>query len=232
MTLIVKDANETGQEAPARLGPAHPGGIKRVSVGCGPNHIRRDWWNVDVRPFKGIDEVFDAIQPWPWSGIEYVFAEHFLEHLTLQGAIAFLTHAGQALKPGGKIRLSTPSLEFVVKTHFSFEGGDEARQVMQTMGMNRAFHGWGHQFLYSRPFLKKLLEDLKYDRVEFYPYRTSDDPVLHDLERHKSSQSFKMGFPGAWNVEATRGSDPPCLSAEHLAVYDVNYFRYVKSSAH
>ena len=32
----------------------------------------------------------DVTKPWPFNGLEYVYGEHFLEHLSLEGAIAFL----------------------------------------------------------------------------------------------------------------------------------------------
>lgn len=63
-----------------RLGPNFPSGIKRVHVGCGPHAILPDWWNVDVRKFRGIDDVIDAAEPWPYTDLDFVFAEHFIEH--------------------------------------------------------------------------------------------------------------------------------------------------------
>ena len=32
----------------------------------------------------------DVTKPWFFNGLEYVYGEHFLEHLSLEGAIAFL----------------------------------------------------------------------------------------------------------------------------------------------
>jgi hypothetical protein len=105
--------------AGARRGPSHPDGLRRVNVGSGPALLPPDWWNVDVRPFPGIDEVMDAAAPWPWQDrLDYVYGEHFLEHLTVPQALRFLVEAGKSLRQGGRIRLSTPSLEWVLATHF------------------------------------------------------------------------------------------------------------------
>jgi predicted SAM-dependent methyltransferase len=57
-----------------------------------------DWWNVDLRAFPGIDAVMDVTKPWPFDGWEYVYGEHFLEHWSLEGAIAFINHAWKSLK--------------------------------------------------------------------------------------------------------------------------------------
>jgi predicted SAM-dependent methyltransferase len=208
----------------AHLSPHETGGIKKVSVGCGPNHIRPDWWNVDIRRFEGIDEKLDATRPWPWSGLDFVFAEHFLEHLTLEQAIQFVQHAASALKVGGRLRLSTPSLEYVLKTHFSFDSAED--RFNQTLGLNRAFHGWGHQFLYSREVLQRLFVDSKLVDVKFFAYGESDTAELRDLERHKNGRGSRFGFPGVWIVEGARGEALPGMDAAALQVYRDVFIRY------
>ena len=148
-----------------RLSPQNHNGIKKVQVGCGPHNIMADWWNVDIRPFPGIDQVMDVTKPWPFNGLEYVYGEHFLEHLSLEGAIAFLNNVWKSLKLGGVIRLSTPSLEWVLSTHFNLSETNPQRRIDSTFSMNRAFHGWGHQFLYSKDFLQSLLDNLGWQKV-------------------------------------------------------------------
>lgn len=75
-----------------RKGPNDFNGLKKLQVGCGPQNLMSDWWNVDIRAFPGIDQVMDVTKPWPFDGVEYVYGEHFLEHLRLEGAIAFLNY--------------------------------------------------------------------------------------------------------------------------------------------
>jgi hypothetical protein len=31
---------------------------------------------LDVRKFRGIDDVIDAAEPWPYTDLDFVFAEH------------------------------------------------------------------------------------------------------------------------------------------------------------
>lgn len=86
----------------SKLSPAHPSGIKKLQVGCGPNNIFPNWWNVDIRMFPGIDEVMDVTKQWPYENcLDYIYGEHFLEHLTIDSAFGFLTSSNQALKKGG-----------------------------------------------------------------------------------------------------------------------------------
>src|SRR5690606_11195704 len=82
-----------------RVPPDAPDGIRNLQVGCGPKHLRPNWWNTDLRPFKGLDEPMDAVKPWRWNNLlDHVYAEHFLEHLELQDAVEFLLNAGRALR--------------------------------------------------------------------------------------------------------------------------------------
>ena len=210
--------------ARARLDPAS---VRRVQVGCGPHNLMQGWCNVDIRDFPGIDAVMDVTKPWPWKGLDYVYGEHFLEHLELEGALAFLCHAGRALKPGGRIRLSTPSLEWVMKTHFTFTRKEPKKIVQQTLGTNRAFHGWGHHFLYSRVMLQWLLEQIGFTDIRFYDYGESEDANLRGIERHGKFTKAE-GFPSVWIVEAARSEKEiavPDSLRQHL---DWNFSRYVR----
>lgn len=211
-----------------RLGPSHSNGIKKVQVGCGPHNILLDWWNIDIRAFPGIDQVMDVTQPWLFTGLEYVYGEHFLEHLSLEGAVNFLNNACNSLKPGGTIRLSTPSLEWVLSTHFNLSESSTQQRISSTFAINRAFHGWGHKFLYSQDFLTSLLENLGWREIKYCEYGKSEQPALTELERH-GKVSFCQGYPSVWIVEAIRG-DPPASSdlAAYNHVLEQSYIRYVR----
>lgn len=201
---------------------------QKIHVGCGPHAIMQGWWNVDIRSFPGIDEAFDATQPWPYSDARYVYAEHFLEHLGLDQALQFLTHAGNSLVRGGVIRLSTPNLEWVLHTHF--EPGDVPfeKRLADTLRTNRAFHGWGHRFLYSRQVLAHLLESLGFLEITFCEYGASRHAELANIEKH-GKYSIVGGFPSVIIVEARRGNDTIAVPDELQHYLKENYLRYVAS---
>jgi hypothetical protein len=52
--------------------------------------------------------------------------------------------------------------------------------------LNRAFHGWGHQFLYNRATLEAALRGAGFANVMFCRYGQSDRPELAGLERHET----------------------------------------------
>jgi predicted SAM-dependent methyltransferase len=211
---------------PERIGPSNPEGIKKVHVGCGPHAIMEDWWNIDIRKFPGIDEAIDATAPWPFQDLHYVYAEHFLEHLTLDQATQFLIHSGRSLREGGILRLSTPNLEWVVHTHFQTGPIEQSKRLMDTLRTNRAFHGWGHQFLYSAEMLAHILDAVGYDVIVPCTYGHSAHLELDNLEKH-GNYVVTDGFPSVVIFEATRGQSPPAASPELTSYLHENYLRYV-----
>lgn len=177
--------------------------IARVHVGCGPQNIMEGWWNVDIRSFPGIDEVFDVREAWPWKDLEYVYGEHFIEHLDLSDALLFLENAGNSLAVGGIIRLSTPNLAWVIETHFHRESASAEERIRDTMVFNRAFYGWGHKFLFTRELIQAVLESMGFCDVNFPAYGESNVPDLRGLERH-GGYSVDDGLPSVIISEAAR----------------------------
>jgi predicted SAM-dependent methyltransferase len=177
--------------------------VTKVQVGCGPHALLDGWCNTDIRGFKGIDQVMDATEPWPFTGLTHVFGEHFLEHLDIDKAIDFLVHAGNSLAPGGRIRLSTPNLAWVIRTHFALGPVDEEQRLADTLRTNRAFHGWGHRFLWTTEMLTGVLASVGFEDIEIFGYGESRDPEFQNLERH-GGYSVVDGLPSVVLVEAVR----------------------------
>ena len=98
-----------------------------------------------------------------------------------------------------------------------------------TYQANRAFHGWGHQFLYSRPFLERILARTGFEGIRFYEFGESDDPELRGLERH-GTPVFSDGWPSVWNVEASRPmTGEPEVDATLIDEIEQEFVRYVRS---
>lgn len=180
---------------------------ERVNVGCGPKLQLPGWWNTDIREFDGIDQVMDAAAPWPFAprSLSYVYGEHFLEHLDVLDALRFLRFAGESLRIGGRLRLSTPNLEWVIATHFRLDSTPDEQRWRDTISTNRAFYGWGHRFLWSRELLEFVVLRAGYASVAFPAYGESTDPELRSLEQH-GGYSIAAGRPSVIIVEATRQS--------------------------
>ena len=94
----------------------------------------------------------------------------------------------RALADDGILRVSTPNLDWVLASHYRhgrWTTDDEA--ISDCFRMNRAFHGWGHRFLYNRQALEAALSAAGFSTITMHRYGESDVPELAGLERHEKS---------------------------------------------
>jgi predicted SAM-dependent methyltransferase len=158
----------------------------RLHVGCGPQ-ILAGWTNVDNQTYPGVDHVLDVTIGLPFHDVEYVFAEHFIEHLSFDDAFNFMRECRRVLADDGILRLTTPNLDWVMETHYRRESwatdGDAIDACFRT---NRAFRGWGHQFLYNRQSLDAALRLAGFASIESCAYGESRHEPLRGIERHET----------------------------------------------
>lgn len=183
----------------------------RLHVGCGRERLE-GWVNVDVQLFPGVvDFVADAGRGLAVRDLDAVFAEHFLEHLELDAAVAFLVDAHRALRPAAPLRLSTPNLEWVWRTHYRQHAEPEQRRRDALM-LNRAFHGWEHRFLWNRALLAEALAACGFVALRWHRHGESERAQLRALERHETYPDTPE-LPHVLVVEATKGEQQPELLA-------------------
>lgn len=158
----------------------------RLHIGCGQEAIG-DWINIDSRALPGVDRVLDVRLGLPFERVAAIYAEHFLEHLSLEEGLAFLRECRRVLAPDGILRLSTPNLDWVLASHYRFgQTLAEDERVVDCFRLIRAFHGWGHEFLYNAGMLSAVLQSSGFESVRFQTYGESDVAFLKGLERHET----------------------------------------------
>ena len=178
----------------------------RLHIGCGEQSLK-GWINIDNQGLPGVDQVLDVRHGLPFSGVAAIYAEHFLEHLSLDDGLAFLRECRRVLLPEGVLRLSTPNLDWVILTHYRgpAAGDDDARE--DCFRINRAFHGWGHQFLYNGATLESALAASGFASVERRVYGKCERPELAGLERHETWE-VTPDLPHVLIVEAWGAAEP------------------------
>jgi hypothetical protein len=90
------------------------------------------------------------------------------------------------LTPDGTLRLSTPNLDWVILTHYHGRTLPKEEARLDCMRLNRAFHGWGHQFLYNQSMLASALGSAGFARIVSCRYGESATADLSGLERHET----------------------------------------------
>jgi predicted SAM-dependent methyltransferase len=199
----------------------------RLHVGCGRARME-GWLNLDIQRLPGVDVVADVTKGLdiPDGAAEAVFAEHFLEHLPLADALAFLAEVHRVLAPGAWVRLSTPNLDWVWATHYRLDlGAEEKRDA--ALRINRAFHGWRHRFLWNREMLEETLLASGFDEVRWCRYGESELPAFRGIERHEEYQD-EPGLPHVLVVEAHKGTPRPERLAALRSLVTVEFLMHMK----
>lgn len=175
----------------------------RLHVGSGRERLD-GWVNLDVQDLPGVDVVADVTEGLDFTQVEAVYAEHFLEHLRIDRAVDFLTECHRVMADGARLRLSTPNLDWVWTTHYHPDSAP-ADKVLQAVALNRAFHGWRHQFLWNREMLERVLTACGFDDVTFCRWGESEHEIFRGIERHETYPDTDE-LPHVLVVEARKGA--------------------------
>jgi predicted SAM-dependent methyltransferase len=191
----------------------------QLHLGCGPLALD-GWINIDNQPYAGIDFRWDLARGIPFRNARYVFAEHFIEHLSYQQGADFTRGCRAALREDGILRLSTPNLDWVWRVSYQPMFTNEDDALRDCFVLNRAFRGWGHQFLYNLTTLTALLQNAGFANVHTLRYGESDTPALAGLERHEQYPDTP-DLPHVLVVEASGRRDTQTIRGEaNIAEYN------------
>jgi predicted SAM-dependent methyltransferase len=174
--------------------------VRKLHLGAGGNRLD-GWLNSDYFPkVEGVLHL-DARGRFPFADaqFDYVFSEHMIEHLAFAKGAAMLKECHRVLKPGGRVRISTPALEFLVAL------ADEDRLPVQSayiewatqkfvktapypdaaFVINNFVRRWGHLFIYDEKTLRRAFADAGFVDITRCELNESIDPALRDLENER-----------------------------------------------
>jgi len=161
------------------------------------------WINLDIQPLPEVDVVNDVTEGLPFDQARFIFAEHFIEHLPFDIALRFLRECRRVLVETGVLRLSTPSLDWVLRSHYDpSRWQSTAEPIRDCLWLNKAFRGWGHCFLYNLDTLAQLLSAAGFAFVTAQEYGRSQFSALAGLESHETDPDFPA-TPHVLVVEAS-----------------------------
>lgn len=162
----------------------------KLNLGCGP-HAMNGWVNYDLEP-NGNPKVQQldlsrGVLPHDSNTVDFIFSEHFIEHITKEQGLKLLGECYRVLKPNGIIRISTPDLYELIDAYFDFDsypvslpGTWEPASACDMV--NEGMRLWGHQYLYSYSELKNSLELSSFKIIVLRKYHQSFHDELRGLE--------------------------------------------------
>lgn len=172
--------------------------VKKLQIGTGEN-IFEDWLNSDIDPYSDNKIYLDATKPFPFedSTFDYVFSEHMIEHITYQEGLNMLSECYRILTSGGKIRIATPNLQFLLELYKSNKSELQNEYLKwaikkcnipsvtafeDTFVINNFVRGWGHKFIYDEKVLRYTLENVCFVNIKKCNLNESENEELRGLE--------------------------------------------------
>jgi predicted SAM-dependent methyltransferase len=168
----------------------------KLHLGCGFN-VLPGWLNTDYYPPKDGTVHLDATSPYPWpdNTFDFIFSEHMIEHVPYAAGRRMLEECFRVLKPGGRIRISTPDLKFLISLYDATQDIQRAYiewstkrfiswapEAADTFVINNFVRDWDHAFIFDEKTLAKAMTGAGFDTLSRCLLRESASPELRDLE--------------------------------------------------
>jgi len=198
--------------------------VRKLHIGCGKN-ILPGWLNSDVDLEDG--KVFiDATARLPFHDgtVDYIFSEHFIEHLSYDDGMRFLKECYRVLRPGGRVRIATPDLQFLVDL-YSDHLADLQKSYIHSVNkklvphidgslrnssvftINNFFFKLCHNFIYDFALLRDTMTFVGYRDITRYAPGESADINLQGIEKHGQAISDEFNDLETFVVEGIKPSE-------------------------
>jgi predicted SAM-dependent methyltransferase len=168
-----------------------------LHLGCN-EHVLAGWINADLNPRNKDCLALDATKPFPLAdeSLDAIFSEHMIEHISFDDGAFMLRECWRVLKPGGRIRITTPNLPFLIRLytgprskledeyllwstqHLKHKSTDEVAIFV----LNNFVRAWGHLFIYDVTTLSQSLLEAGFVAIEQFDLNESNHPHLRELE--------------------------------------------------
>jgi predicted SAM-dependent methyltransferase len=145
-------------------------------------------------------DITKGLYQWSFS-VDYVYSEHFIEHVTFDQAAYIIKECHRVLRKGGVLRISTPDLDRLVEKYQNdwknqLWLGHDDYQFIETRGMmiNHSFRGWGHQYLFNEEDLRRLMEKVGFTNVKRCETGRSEHEELRGVESREEVSLILEGI--------------------------------------
>lgn len=155
--------------------------MRKLNLGCGGN-LLTDWENHDMD--------VDITKPLPYqdNSIDFIFAEHVVEHTDSPTALRFFDECHRILKQGGVARIAVPSVSRVFlyadEKYLEWLGKSGFGQPSINSAVRNIVLNHGHKSCWSGEILHALLYAAGFSDVEPHIVGNSNHHELNAIEGH------------------------------------------------
>ncbi len=215
----------------------------KLNLGCGRN-VKDEFINVDLAERENeLDLICDLSETLPFDdeSCEYIYSEHFIEHLTWLDGLNFLGNCFRCLKPGGRFRLVFPDFAKVFNAYLT---KDSSFFDVFKQGLNEEDYSY-YQSVYQDPEEVKRIRsdkpppkwhvsrdpddrkrlkhrirkfDYQIDLVEWFVHQFGEHNTLYDEESIEGKLK-EIGFSDVRKVNFLPGMDSDAPSRINSSIY-------------
>jgi predicted SAM-dependent methyltransferase len=210
---IVDESVPRGREQLAALGitgvefasfrTQHPSGLGTDIAPLRTEHETTEPGRIYRVDDQSLFTQLDIGQPLPFDdgSVDWVYAEHLIEHVPLPVAIAWLTEVRRILASGGVLRITTPDLAKYVEGYRAAQEGSggffskhRRRLRMMRVGpamperkafmFNQIFYLYGHRWIYDLDELRYVVSEAGFapDSLQVRAFREGSRPDVAELD--------------------------------------------------
>lgn len=180
----------------------------KLHIGCGTLY-KDGWVNIDNNSDNNIEKLdinhdLSTGLPFEDNQVDFIYHEHFIEHLTYDDGLLFLKDCFRVLKPSGVMRVACPDLDQLIQAYVQDNWREldwvskyncqwiESRGRMLNANMN--IKPWGHQYLYNKEDLCRRLTqaDFSTNKIIEASYAKSKFVELCNLDTRADSMFFDV----------------------------------------
>jgi len=171
----------------------------KLHIGSG-GHYLQGWINIDINPKAKKELSHNVLNgiPFPDNSVNFIFNEHFIEHLSYEDGFRFLRESFRALSPGGVIRTAFPDIDTLIDAYQN----DTWRQMEWVKLIKAQWYPSGcfmlnecirenglHKYMYGVSELKRRLIEagFKENNVSVCKVRQSAYDELQNVEKRADS---------------------------------------------
>lgn len=192
-----------------------PKDLVKLEIGCGANP-QPGYTHLDIRPLPDVEHVMDFSKdrlPYSDGQVDEILLNHVIEHVSWRKLPFIFQEWSRVLKPGGRVFLRTPDLEFICRTYI--EGkmtpewpGDEdfvlknlsAKMTPAWWANIKLFAGQDysdnyHFLCFDLAMIKELFERYGFERVSRVTVKPEFSPGELQVEAFKPLRAEQVKAP-------------------------------------